>query len=112
MSDAEDVAELVARANDFVMFNTGGSVFPIDLAAGQKLRVDTGCMVAMQTSVSYDIQFVGGFKNAMFGGEGLFFAALEGPGRGLLQTLPLSRLADRIVAASGIANKSSVFGDA
>jgi uncharacterized protein (TIGR00266 family) len=89
--------------------HAGGTVFPVDLAAGQKLRVDTGCMVAMQTSVSYDIQFVGGFKNAMFGGEGLFFAALEGPGRVLLQTLPLSRLADRIVSASGL-QKPSVFG--
>jgi uncharacterized protein (AIM24 family) len=54
----------------------------------------------MQSSVNYDIEFVGGFKNALFGGEGMFFATLEGPGRVFLQTMPLSRLADRINAAS------------
>jgi uncharacterized protein (TIGR00266 family) len=80
--------------------HAGGSVFPMDLQPGQKLRVDTGCVVAMQSSVNYDIEFVGGFKNALFGGEGMFFATLEGPGRVFLQTMPLSRLADRINAAS------------
>lgn len=80
--------------------HAGGTVFPMDLQAGQTLRVDTGCLVAMQPSVDYDIAFVGGFKNAMFGGEGLFFATLKGPGRVFLQTLPFSRLADRIHAAA------------
>jgi len=62
--------------------------------------VDTGCIVALQPTVDYDIQFVGGFKNVLFGGEGLFFAKLSGPGLVYLQTLPFSRLADRIISAS------------
>ena len=65
----------------------------------QTLRVDTGCLVAMQPSVNYDIQFVGKVKTALFGGEGLFFATLTGPGKVWLQSLPLSRLADRIYKA-------------
>ncbi len=80
--------------------HAGGTVLRRDLAAGETLRVDTGCLVGLETSVDYDIQFVGGFRNALFGGEGLFLAHLTGPGRVYLQTLPFSRLADRIVAAS------------
>jgi uncharacterized protein (AIM24 family) len=68
--------------------------------------VDTGCIVAFQPSVSYDIQFVGKIKSALFGGEGLFFATLRGPGRVWLQSLPLSRLADRIVKAAPAAGGS------
>ena len=64
------------------------------------MRVDTGCLVAFQPSVQYDIQRVPGIKTALFGGEGLFFAQMTGPGRVILQTLPFSRLADRIIAAS------------
>ena len=64
------------------------------------MRVDTGCVVAFQPTVNFDIQFVGKIKSAIFGGEGLFFATLRGPGRIYLQSLPLSRLADRIVKAS------------
>ncbi|MBA2480897.1 MAG: TIGR00266 family protein [Planctomycetes bacterium] len=86
--------------------HAGGTVMPMDLKAGQKLRIDTGCIVAFETTVTYDIQFVGGFKNALFGGEGLFLATLKGPGRAYLQTLPFSRLADRIVAASKFGGKS------
>ena len=69
-------------------------------APGETLRVDTGCLVALQPSVNYDIQFVGGVKTALFGGEGLFFATLPGPGQVWLQSLPLSRLADRIYTAA------------
>ncbi len=69
------------------------------LQAGESLRVDTGCLVGMQSSVNYDIKFVGGFKNALFGGEGLFMATVEGPGTVFLQSLPFARLVDRIVAA-------------
>src|SRR5918994_2339953 len=76
--------------------HAGGMLHTIDLAPGETLRVDTGCLVAMQPQVDYDIQFVGKVKTAFFGGEGLFFATLQGPGRGWLQSLPLSRLADRI----------------
>ena len=78
----------------------GGTIHPLELQAGQTLRVDTGCLVALQPSVNYDIQFVGGIKTALFGGEGLFFATLTGPGRVWLQSLPLSRMADRIYKAA------------
>ena len=64
------------------------------------MRVDTGCIVAMESRVQYDIQMVPGVKTALFGGEGLFFATLTGPGRIMLQTMPFSRLADRILAAA------------
>lgn len=80
--------------------HAGGMVHPIELAAGETLRVDTGCLVALQPSVQYDIQFVGKVKTAIFGGEGLFFATLNGPGKVWLQSLPLSRLADRIYKAA------------
>lgn len=80
--------------------HAGGTIIEKDLAPGEKIKVDTGCLVAFAPTVSYDIQFVGGFKNALFGGEGLFFALMTGPGKLYLQSLPLSRLADRIVAAS------------
>jgi uncharacterized protein (TIGR00266 family) len=80
--------------------HAGGTIIEKNLSAGETLRVDTGCLVAFQPSISYDIQFVGGFKNTLFGGEGLFFATLTGPGRVYLQSLPFSRLADRIFAAA------------
>jgi uncharacterized protein (TIGR00266 family) len=80
--------------------HAGGTLEERTLAAGENLRVDTGCLVAFQPSVSYDIQFVGGLKTALFGGEGLFFATLQGPGRVWLQSLPFSRLASRIYAAA------------
>jgi uncharacterized protein (TIGR00266 family) len=80
--------------------HAGGTVHPLDLQAGQTLRVDTGCIVALQPSVNYDIQFVGKVKTALFGGEGLFYATLAGPGRVWLQSLPLSRMADRIYKAA------------
>jgi uncharacterized protein (AIM24 family) len=69
------------------------------LAAGELIRVDTGCIVGFQPSVNYEIQYVGKIKSALFGGEGLFFATLQGPGRVWLQSLPLSRLANRIISA-------------
>ena len=80
--------------------HAGGTLHPVDLAAGQTLRVDTGCLVALQPSVGYEIQYVGKIKTALFGGEGLFFATLTGPGRAWLQSLPLSRMADRIYKAA------------
>lgn len=80
--------------------HAGGTIHTLELAPGQTLRVDTGCLVALQPSVNYDIQFVGKVKTAIFGGEGLFFATLTGPGKVWLQSLPLSRLADRIYAAA------------
>lgn len=80
--------------------HAGGTILKRTLAAGETLRVDTGCLVAFAPTVSYDIQFIGGFKNALFGGEGLFTANLTGPGPVFLQSLPFSRLADRILAAA------------
>jgi uncharacterized protein (TIGR00266 family) len=88
--------------------HAGGTVHPVDLAVGQTLRVDTGCLVALQPTVAYDIQYVGKIKTALFGGEGLFFAALTGPGRVWLQSLPLSRMADRIYKAAPAAGGSRV----
>jgi uncharacterized protein (TIGR00266 family) len=80
--------------------NAGGTLEEKTLAPGETLRVDTGCIVAMQPSVDYDIQFAGGVKTMLFGGEGLFYAVLRGPGRVWLQSLPFSRLAGRIYAAA------------
>lgn len=80
--------------------HAGGTIHALELGPGQTLRVDTGCIVALQPSVNYDVQFVGKVKTAIFGGEGLFFATLTGPGKVWLQSLPLSRLADRIYAAA------------
>ena len=80
--------------------HAGGNIQHFDLKPGESLRVDTGCLVALQPSVHYDIQFVGGIKTALFGGEGIFFATLQGPGRVWLQSLPLSRMADRIYSSA------------
>ena len=80
--------------------HAGGTLYERTLAPGEVLRVDTGCIVGFQPTVDYDIQFVGGIKTALFGGEGLFLATLRGPGRIWLQSLPFSRLADRIIAAA------------
>lgn len=84
--------------------HVGGTVIRRDLRPGEKLRVDTGCLAALAPTVDYDIEFIGGFKNALFGGEGLFLASLTGPGTVYLQSLPFSRLADRVIAASGSRN--------
>ena len=83
-----------------VFLHASGTLAEMTLAPGEVLRVDTGCIVAMEESVEYDIQMVPGVKTALFGGEGLFFVKLTGPGKVILQTLPFSRLADRIIAAS------------
>lgn len=82
--------------------HSGGTVIERTLAPGEVLRVDTGCVVAYTPNVDFDIEFVGGIKTALFGGEGLFFAVLRGPGTIWLQSLPFSRLASRIFAAAPI----------
>ena len=84
----------------WAFIHAGGTLYERTLAPGELIRVDTGCIVALQPSVEFDIQYVGGVKTALFGGEGLFFATLRGPGRIWLQSLPFSRLAGRIVAAA------------
>ena len=87
------------QGNGWAFVHAGGTLQERTLAPGELIRVDTGCIVAMQPSVNYEIEYVGKIKSALFGGEGLFFATLRGPGRIWLQSLPLSRLANRIVSA-------------
>lgn len=84
----------------YAFIHAGGALVEKTLAQGEVLRLDTGCLAAMEPTVNYDIQWVGGIKSAVFGGEGLFFATLTGPGKVWVQSLPLSRLADRIFAGA------------
>ncbi|MDF1505650.1 TIGR00266 family protein [Roseisolibacter sp. H3M3-2] len=88
------------QGDGLAFLHASGTLVTIDLAPGEQLRVDTGCLVAMQPNVDYDIRMVPGIKTALFGGEGLFFVNLTGPGRVILQTMPFSRLADRILASA------------
>ncbi len=92
--------------------HAGGTIHRRDLQAGETLRLDTGCLVALQPGVDYDIQMTGGIKNAVFGGEGLFLATLRGPGTIWIQSLPFTRLAGRILANIGPRGKGegSVLG--
>lgn len=80
--------------------HAGGTIVKRTLMPGETIKLDTGCLVAMTQNVNYDIQFVGGFKNAVFGGEGLFFATLTGPGDVWIQSLPFSKLASRVYSAA------------
>jgi len=80
--------------------HAGGTIIEKELAAGETLRVDTGCLVALTQTVNYDIEYVGNVKSAIFGGESFFFATLSGPGHVWLQSLPFSRLAGRIWQAA------------
>lgn len=88
------------QGDGWAFIHAGGTLLERDLAPGEILRIDTGCVVGFTRGVDFDIQYVGKIKSALFGGEGLFFATLRGPGRVWLQSLPLSRLADRIYAAA------------
>ena len=96
------------------MVHAGGTLMHLRLEPGEHLRVDTGCLVALDPSVDYDILFVGGIKNTFFGGEGVFFAALTGPGDVWLQSLPFSRLAGRVLANApqhgGSKGEGSILG--
>jgi uncharacterized protein (TIGR00266 family) len=87
------------QGDGWAFVHAGGTLHERTLQPNEVVRVDTGCIVAMQPSVQYDIEYVGKIKTAFFGGEGLFFATLRGPGRIWLQSLPLSRLANRIVSS-------------
>ncbi len=78
--------------------HAGGTMAKKELRSGEVLKVDTGCIVGFTKDVKYDVEFVGGIKNTIFGGEGLFFAKLEGPGTVYIQSLPFSRLAGRVLA--------------
>ena len=88
------------QGDGLAFVHAGGTIHERNLAEGEVLRVDTGCIVAFQPTVDYNIEYVGKIKTALFGGEGLFFATLRGPGRIWLQSLPFSRLAGRIYAAA------------
>ena len=92
--------------------HAGGHVTEKELQPGELLKVDTGCLVAFTQEVTYDIQFVGGIKNTLFGGEGVFFATLRGPGKVWIQTLPISRLAGRILqyATTSRKEEGSILG--
>ncbi|TNF68943.1 MAG: AIM24 family protein, partial [Bacteroidetes bacterium] len=80
--------------------HAGGTMARKELEPGEVLRVDTGCLVGFTQTVDYDIEFIGGIRNTLFGGEGLFFATLKGPGIVYVQSLPFSRLAERVWAAA------------
>lgn len=80
--------------------HAGGTMAKKELQTGEILKVDTGCIVGFTQDIDYDIEFIGGIKNTIFGGEGLFFAKLQGPGTVYIQSLPFSRLADRVLASA------------
>lgn len=88
------------EGNGVAFVHAGGNICEKELSPGEKVRIDTGCLVAMTQQVDYDIEYVGNVKTALFGGEGIFFATLQGPGKVWIQSLPLSRLASRVFAAS------------
>lgn len=91
--------------------HSGGMIIEKQLNHGEMIKVDTGCIVAFTQEVQYDIQFIGGIRNTIFGGEGLFFATLKGPGKVWIQSLPVSRLAGRMMAyANNGKEEGSVLG--
>lgn len=94
------------EGDGLAFIHAGGTLVKKELKPGEVLKVDTGSLVAMTKDVDYDIQAAGGVKTSLFGGEGLFLARLSGPGTVWLQSLPFSRLADRIISASGYTSES------
>jgi uncharacterized protein (TIGR00266 family) len=101
------------EGDGLAFLHAGGAIVERTLRAGEMMRLDTGCLVAFTPGIDYDIAMVRGIKTAFFGGEGLFFATLRGPGKVWVQSLPFSRLADRVLAASGAAGRKgegSVLG--
>jgi uncharacterized protein (TIGR00266 family) len=100
------------EGDGYAFMHAGGHVFDRTLSVGETLKVDTGCVVAYTQEIDFDIQFIGGIRNTIFGGEGLFFATLRGPGKVWLQTLPISRLASRILTYGSVKRKEegSILG--
>ncbi len=100
------------EGDGMAFMHAGGHVFSKQLSPGETLKVDTGCLVGFTAGVQYDIQFIGGIKNSIFGGEGLFFATLRGQGTVWIQTLPVSRLASRILSYGTVQRKEegSILG--
>lgn len=93
------------EGDGLAFLHAGGAIVERTLQAGEMMRLDTGCLVAFTPGVDYDIEMVRGIKTAFFGGEGLFFATLRGPGKVWVQSLPFSRLADRVISAAGPAGR-------
>ncbi|TYR82041.1 TIGR00266 family protein [Priestia megaterium] len=102
------------EGDGLAFLHAGGTIVERKLAPGERLKVDTGCLVAMTKDVHYNIEYVGKVKTALFGGEGLFFATLSGPGTVWIQSLPFSRLADRVlssaVSSTGGKGEGSILG--
>ena len=100
------------EGDGMAFLHAGGYVQQKELMPGEMLKIDTGCIVGFTSTVDYDIQFVGGIKNTLFGGEGLFFATLRGPGKVWIQSLPISRLAGRILSYATTSRKEegSILG--
>lgn len=88
------------EGDGMAFINAGGTIVKRSLMPGETIKIDTGCLVAMTQNVHYDIEFVGGIKNILFGGEGMFFATLTGPGDVWVQSLPFSKLASKVIAAA------------
>ena len=88
------------EGDGMVYVHAGGTLIEKELVAGEKLKIDTGCLMGMSAGIDYDIEFVGGIRNTIFGGEGVFFATLRGPGHVWIQSLPFRRLADNIVSSA------------
>lgn len=98
------------EGDGLAFLHAGGTIIRKDLSHGEMLKIDTGCLVAMTKSVDYDVQFAGDIKSGLFGGEGLFLATLKGPGSVWLQSLPFSRMADKIYSAAGGSKKGESKG--
>jgi uncharacterized protein (TIGR00266 family) len=88
------------KGDGYAFAHAGGTVMEKYLEPSEKIKIDTGCIAAMQSTLRYDIELAGGIKTAVFGGEGLFFANVTGPGKVWIQSLPFSRIADRIIASA------------
>lgn len=100
------------EGDGMAFLHAGGSIFERQLESGETLKIDTGCLMGFTQRVNYDIEFIGGIKNSLFGGEGLFYATLQGPGKVWIQSLPFARLAERILANATLGGKGegSVLG--
>ncbi len=88
------------EGDGLAFLHAGGTIVEKDLLPGEVLKVDTGSIVGFTQTIHYDITFVGGIRNTLFGGEGIFFATLQGPGKVWIQSLPFSRLASRVISSS------------
>jgi len=101
------------EGDGMAFMHAGGHVFERELQPGEMIKIDTGCLVGYTASVTFDIEFIGGIRNKLFGGEGIFFATLRGPGKVWIQTLPVSRLASRILtyaSPGGRKEEGSILG--